>query len=162
LELTSNIVVARLMTRRYVDALVKHEEYEVFMAGLWVITGFEQIAYKVKKHSTSETTYTITKKISQLVNSVTSFSNAPLVWIFFIGSVIFLLSAIYGVYLVVNWLFLSEPPSGYTSLMTSIWVLGGMIIAFLGVIGVYLSKIYSESKHRPYTIVRELLRKDTD
>ena len=55
-----------------------------------------------------------------------------------------------------------EPSSGYTSLMRSIRVLGGMIIAFFGVIGVYLSKNYSESKHRTYTIARELLRKDTD
>ncbi len=55
-DLPDNVVVARLMTRRYVDALLQHGESEVFMAGLWVITGFDQRPQKVKKRSTSKTT----------------------------------------------------------------------------------------------------------
>ena len=85
LALPENIITARLMTRRYVDALLLHEEREVFMAGLWHITGFNQQAQTVKKGSTSQTTYTFRRKMSVLVNSVTSFSNAPLVGIFYIG-----------------------------------------------------------------------------
>ena len=162
LDLPDNIVVGRLMTRRYVDALLQHGESEVFMAGLWVITGFEQKPKKIRKHSTSETTYTLRKKVSQLVNSITSFSNTPLVAIFFIGSAIFFISGLYTAYLIANWLFLAQPPSGYTSLMTSIWLLGGMITAFLGVIGIYLSKVYLETKRRPYTIVRGIYRKKSD
>jgi len=162
LELPDNIVVARLMTRRYVNALLLHGESEIFMAGLWVITGFNQQRQVIKKHSTSETTYTLRKKISQLINSITSFSNTPLVGIFFIGCIILLLACIYTAYLVANWLFLALPPSGYTSLMASIWLLGGMITAFIGVVGIYLSKIYSETKNRPYTIVRRIYGKYVD
>lgn len=162
LELPDNIVVARLMTRRYVDALLLHGESEIFMAGLWIITGFDQQRQLIKKHSTSETTYTLRKKISQLVNSVTSFSNVPLVGIFFSGCIILLLACIYTAYLVANWLFLALPPSGYTSLMASVWLLGGMITAFIGIVGIYLSKIYSETKNRPYTIVRHIYGKRFD
>lgn len=156
LNLPNNIVVARLMSRRYVDALVQHDERELFMAGLWVITGFEQRAHVIVKRSRDETTYTLGKRVAQLINSITAFSSAPLVGIFGIGCVIFLLSATYTTFLAINWLFLSNPPGGYTSLMVSIWLLGGLIIAFIGVVGIYLAKIYSEVKHRPYTIVRNL------
>lgn len=158
-SLPKNVVTARLMTRRYVDALLSHREREVFMAGLWHITGFDQTAQTVKKHSTSESTYTFRKKMSVLVNSVTSFSNAPLVSIFYIGVAISLLASVYIGYLIVNWMFLANPMSGWTSVMASIWLLGGMIISFIGVVGIYLSKIFSETKQRPYTIVRQVYAK---
>ncbi len=159
LALPENIVTARLMTRRYVDALLRHEEREVFMAGLWHITGFAQLPRTIKKHSTSETTYTFRRKMSLLVNSVTSFSNVPLIGIFYIGLSISLIAIIYIVYLAIYWMFLAKPLSGWTSVMASIWLLGGMIISFIGVVGIYLSKIFSETKQRPYTIVRQIYAK---
>ena len=159
LALPENMVTARLMTRRYVDALLRHEEREVFMAGLWHITGFDQSPQVVKKHSTSETTYTFRRKMSLFVNSVTSFSNAPLVGIFYIGISISLVAVFYIGYLAIHWLFLAKPLSGWTSVMASIWLLGGMVISFIGVLGIYLSKIFSETKQRPYTIVRQVYAK---
>lgn len=156
LTLPENVVTARLMSRRYVDALLRHEEREVFMAGLWHITGFVQRPHTIKKHCTSETTYTFSRKMSLLVNSVTSFSNAPLISIFYIGISISLFSSIYIAWLLINWMLLSKPLSGWTSVMASIWLLGGMIISFIGVVGIYLSKIFSETKRRPYTIVRQV------
>jgi putative glycosyltransferase len=159
LTLPENIVTARLMTRRYVDALLRHEEREVFMAGLWHITGFDQRPQVVKKHSASETTYTFRRKMSLLVNSVTSFSNAPLVGIFYIGVSISLVAIFYIIYLTIHWMFLAKPLSGWTSVMASIWLLGGMVISFIGVVGIYLSKIFSETKQRPYTIVRQIYAK---
>lgn len=162
LALPENIVTARLMTRRYVEALLLHQEREVFMAGLWHITGFDQRPHIIQKHNTSETTYTFRSKMSLLVNSVTSFSNAPLVNIFYIGVSISLFALTYIAYLVTHWLFLSKPLSGWTSVMASIWLLGGMIISFIGVVGIYLSKIFSETKQRPYTIVRHIYAKQQD
>jgi putative glycosyltransferase len=156
LALPENIVTARLMTRRYVDALLRHQEREVFMAGLWHITGFTQHAQTITKHSTSETTYTFRKKISVLVNSVTSFSNAPLISIFYIGVSISLFALFYIAYLLIRWQFFSKPLSGWISTIASIWLLGGLIILFIGVVGIYLSKIFSETKQRPYTIVRQI------
>ncbi|AEA67782.1 glycosyltransferase family 2 protein [Pseudomonas brassicacearum] len=162
MALPENIVTARLMTRRYVNALLRHEEREVFLAGLWHITGFDQQPQKIKKSSTSQTTYTFRKKMSVLVNSVTSFSNAPLVGIFYIGIAISFFAVLYIVYLIMHWLFLATPLSGWTSVMASIWLLGGMIISFIGVVGIYLSKIFSESKQRPYTIVRQIYAQQKD
>ncbi|MCE5982937.1 MULTISPECIES: glycosyltransferase family 2 protein [unclassified Pseudomonas] len=157
--LPRNVVTARLMTRRYVDALLRHQEREVFMAGLWHITGFDQRGQILNKLSTSQTTYTFRRKMSLLVNSVTSFSNTPLVSIFYIGLAISLLSTLYISYLVINWMFLAKPLSGWTSVMASIWLLGGMIISFIGIVGIYLSKIFAETKQRPYTIVRQIYAK---
>ncbi|WP_025662193.1 glycosyltransferase family 2 protein [Rhizobium sp. IBUN] len=157
--LPRNIVTARLMSRRYVEALLMHEEREVFMAGLWHITGFQQLPLPMTKHSTSATTYTFRKKMSVLVNSVTSFSNAPLVGIFYIGTVISAIAVAYIAYLVVNWVFFAKPLSGWTSVIASVWLLGGLIISFIGVVGIYLSKIFSETKRRPYTIVRHVYAK---
>ena len=162
LALPENVVTARLMTCRYVNALLRHEEREVFMAGLWHITGFDQRPYVIKKHNTSETTYTFRRKMSLLVNSVTSFSNTPLVSIFYIGISISLFALAYIAYLVTHWLFLAKPLAGWTSVMASIWLLGGMIISFIGVVGIYLSKIFSETKQRPYTIVRQIYAKQQD
>lgn len=156
LALPENIVTARLMSRRYVEALLRHQEREVFMAGLWHITGFTQSPCEIKKHNTSETTYTFRRKMSLLVNSVTSFSNLPLISIFYIGVSISIVALFYITYLVMNWLFLGHPLGGWTSVMASIWLLGGMIISFVGVVGIYLSKIFSEAKQRPYTIIRHI------
>lgn len=162
LALPENVVTTRLMTRRYVRALLRHREREVFMAGLWHITGFRQASLAVRKHNTSETTYTFRRKMSLLVNSVTSFSNTPLVSIFYIGIAISIFALAYIAYLIANWLFLAKPMSGWTSVMASIWLLGGMIISFIGILGIYLSKIFSETKRRPYTIVRQIYAKQQD
>ncbi|WP_258129734.1 glycosyltransferase family 2 protein [Achromobacter anxifer] len=154
--LPENLITARLMTRRYVDALLQFREREVFLAGLWHITGFRQVARVVTKLSTSPTSYTFRQKLSLLVNSVTSVSNRPLIFIFYVGALISIVALIYASYLVTNWLLFSNPPSGWTSVMISIWLMGGLVISFIGIIGIYLSKIFTETKQRPYTIVRKI------
>lgn len=160
LSIPDNIVVARLMTRRYLDALLSHREREVFVAGLWTITGFDQRPQAVRKHDKGESSYTLRRKFAQLVDSVTSFSSAPLVGIFYIGLLISLLSGTYAIYLAVHWLFLAIPPGGWTSLITSIWLLGGLSILFIGVVGIYVAKVFSETKGRPNTIVRCVYGRD--
>jgi putative glycosyltransferase len=162
LEVPSNLVTARLMSRRYVEALLQHEEREVFLAGLWHITGFKQSPCYIKKNSSSDTTYTLRKKLDMLVNAVTSFSNAPLVSIFYIGLSISTFAIAYILYLVTHWMLIERPLSGWTSVMASIWLLGGMIISFIGIIGIYLSKVFSETKRRPYTIIRQIYAKPKD
>lgn len=151
-----NIVTARLMTRRYVDALLKFQEREMVISCLWVITGFKQSAHTVKKHMTSATTYSLAKKIEHMTNSITSFSAVPLRMIFYTGLVIFFCALLYTAYLVFHKLILATPLDGWTSVMVSIWLLGGMLISCVGLIGIYLSKVFSETKQRPSTIVREI------
>lgn len=156
IEHPRNIVTARLMTRRYVDALLQFQEREMVISCLWVITGFKQSAHAVKKHMTSATTYSLARKIEHLTNSITSFSAVPLRLIFYTGLIIFACALLYAGYLVFHKLVLATPMDGWTSVMVSIWLLGGMIISFVGLIGIYLSKVFSESKQRPSTIVREI------
>ena len=151
-----NITTTRLMDRDYVDALMLHKEREIVISGLWVITGFNQQSQTVRKRSHSHTTYSILHKISHFVNAVTSFSSKPLIAIFFTGIIIFLVSFVYASTLVVNRLFFSIPLEGWTSVMASIWLLGGITISFIGIIGIYLSKVFAETKQRPQTITRKI------
>ena len=156
LSLPVNMVTARLMTRRYVDSLLLHEERELDIGGLWYITGYSQIPQVIKKHNTSETTYTFRQKILLLMNSVTAFSSFPLLLIFYMGLLISLGALFYVFWIVAEWYFISEPLVGWTSLIASIWLLCGFIILSIGIVGIYLSKIFSEVKRRPYTIVRKV------
>ena len=158
LQLPPNIVTARLMTRRYVQALLRFEEREAFLAGLWHIAGFDQRPQIITKHNKGESVYTFRRKLSLLVNSVTSFSNVPLVGIFYVGLTIFLFACAYTGWLVIEWFFFARPLTGWTSIMASIWLMGGLLISFIGVVGIYLSRVFSETKRRPYTIIREIYR----
>ena len=156
IELPRDMVTARLMTRRYVDALLGHEEREIDIGGLWAITGFEQQPHTVAKLNTSATTYTLLRRGAVLINAITSFSNLPLMGIFYVGIAIFCIAASYTALVLVQWVFFARPVDGWTSLIVSIWLLGAMIISFLGIIGIYLAKMFSEVKRRPYTIVRQV------
>jgi putative glycosyltransferase len=153
-QIPANVVTARLMTARYVSALLEHHERELFLAGLMLVTGFDQRALPVKKGSRPGSSYTLRKRISLFVNAVTSFSNRPLVYIFQIGIGVMLLSIVAGVVLVYKHLTAGIDVPGWASIMVSIWFLGGLTIFCVGVIGVYLAKIFIEIKRRPYTIVR--------
>ncbi len=161
-DLPDNLVTARLMTRRYVEALLRHGEREIVIAGLWAITGFDQRKHVVKKLSHSQTTYSIWRKISIFVNAIPSFSSMPLSFMFYIGVFIFITSLIVAINFAAHWLFASRTISGWTSLIVSIWILGGIVISFIGVVGMYVGKIFSEVKARPYTIVRHVYRYEND
>ena len=152
----NNIVTARLMSRRYVDALLLHRERELNIGGLWIVTGFKQCHQTVQKHSTSPTTYSLSRKFSHLVNAVTSFSSRPLVFTFYAGLFISVTALSYIIYLTLMYLFIASPPDGYTSIIASIWLFSGLIIFFIGVQGIYIAKLFSEVKQRPYTIVRHV------
>jgi putative glycosyltransferase len=153
----NNIVTARLMSRRYVNALLSHQERELNIGGLWIITGFKQCQQLVKKHATSPTTYSLSHKFSHLVNAVTSFSSKPLVFTFYSGLFISFSALIYILYLAIGY-FVATPPDGYTSLIASIWFFSGLIIFFIGVQGIYISKLFTEVKQRPYTIIKSIYK----
>jgi len=159
LEIPNDITTARLMTRRYVNALIQHKDKEVAIPCLWKITGFNQVAYKVKKHSLDETTYDLSKKIALLLNSIISFSSIPLLYISIIGIIISAVSMMFVLYLIYRWFMYKEILIGWTSVIVSIWLVGGVIISFIGIVGIYISKIFSEVKDRPYAIVRKIYEK---
>ncbi len=125
------------------------------MAGLGAITGFKQIPVTVTKPYKGETTYTLRRRFSMVIDSLTSFSNKPLIFIFYLGISIIILSGLAALYLIVRKLFFGTFLAGWPSLIVSIWLLGGLTIFCLGIIGIYLSKVFTEAKSRPYTVIRE-------
>jgi putative glycosyltransferase len=144
------------MKRNYVAGLVQHRDQELFLAGLWALTGFRQRALPIDKHSLSPTTYSLSRKFWNFVNAVTSFSTKPLVAVFLIGGFISVFSAVAAAYLLLRRFLFGHLLEGWVSLMVSVWLLGGLTIFSLGIIGIYLSKIFTETKPRPYTIVRSV------
>jgi len=149
-----NVVTVRLMTARYVRALVAHKDQEVCLAALWQVTGFDQRPVSVAKGSRGETSYSVRRRISVLVNALTSFSNRPLIYIFYLGSLVMLSSLLAGGYLIYEALRGHFGVPGWASIMVSIWFLGGLTIFCVGVVGVYVAKVFTETKDRPYTVVR--------
>jgi putative glycosyltransferase len=145
-----------------VEALLLHRERELNIGGLWILTGFKQCHQTVQKHATSPTTYSLSRKFSHLVNAVTSFSSLPLVFTFYSGLLISISALAYIVYLIVRYLFIAAAPDGYTSIIASIWLFSGLIIFFIGIQGIYISKLFSEVKRRPNTIVRHVYQKLQD
>jgi putative glycosyltransferase len=156
-----NLVTVRLMTRRYVSALVSHRERKMMIAGLWALTGFNQIARTIAKGAKGHSSYSLRRKVSVLVDSITSFSDRPLILIFYLGLAIGGTSSLAAVYLVVRRLFFGVALPGWPSLIVSVWMLGGLMLICLGIIGIYVSKIFIETKQRPYTIVRQIYERDT-
>jgi putative glycosyltransferase len=151
-----NLVTVRLMRGSYVRSLVRHRDQELFLAGLWALTGYRQRPLMITKHSLSPTTYSLSRKLWNFVNAVTSFSTKPLVVVFLLGCFISVVSGVAGTYLMLRRFLFGHLLEGWVSLMVSVWLLGGLTIFSLGIIGIYLSKIFAETKPRPYTIVRSV------
>jgi putative glycosyltransferase len=154
-----NICNVRLMNRRYVDALLSLPEINVFLGGMFHWVGFKQIAIPIERRiSRSRSTYSTAARVALAVRSIVSFSTAPLKGMFLLGMTISIFSTLLAVYFIV--LKISDPKIqlGFTSLIISIWFLSGMIVACLGVLGIYLAYIYTETKRRPRVIVREIFK----
>ncbi len=98
----------------------------------------------------------LARRGTALVDAITSFSNRPLVFIFYVGSVVVTVSTVAGFALIVRVLFFGSFLPGWASLMVSLWFLGGLMIFCIGIVGIYLSRVFSETKERPYTVIRQL------
>ena len=152
--LPPNVVTARLMTRRFVDALTSFREREFAILPLCAIAGFVQEPVVVQKISRGRSTYTLARRVAAFVNSVTSFSNRPLVLVFYLGCLIMTASGTAALVLVWRRLTGGVGVPGYASLVVSVWFLGGLMIFCIGLVGIYLAKVFIEVKRRPLTIVR--------
>lgn len=155
-NIAPNQLTARLMTQRYVASFLHHQEKEVFLAGLFACAGFHQVPVKVKKHFKGTTAYTFWKKIALFINAITSFSEFPLILNFYVGITITTLSLLTSLILVIVKLFVYDFLLGWPSVILSIWFLGGVTISSIGIVGIYLSKVFLETKNRPLAIVRDV------
>lgn len=157
-----NPMTCRLMSRRYVDSLLKVGDRVLYLAGTFAWTGYTQASIPLKKvprPRAHRSTYSLPRKLMQVADSFASFSVAPLSLIFFTGLLIWLGSIFFALMLLVEKILHPEMVlSGFTSIMLSIWFLGGTTILVLGVIGLYVAKIFQEVKPRPLYIVRNVYR----
>jgi putative glycosyltransferase len=154
----NNITTARLMTKRYVRALLKYQESEINIGGLWILAGFKQESIAVTKVTSSPTTYSFGKKLDLFINAVTSFSALPLVFIFYSGVLISLTALLFIFWLLFRYMFYITPPDGYVSTIASVWFFSGLIILYAGILGIYISKIFIEVKNRPNIVIRDIYR----
>jgi len=158
-KIDPNEMVVRLMRRCYVDALVKHTETNIFLPGIWSNLGFRKKSVEAEKKVSSQSSYTLSKKASLAIDAITSFSAKPLYLMFVFGGIISLISIFVLLYVIYQKLVM-DMAVGWSSLIVSIWTGIGLIMMSLGIIGIYLSKIFSEVKNRPYSIVRRLYSHD--
>ena len=160
--LSSNVIPrnqlrARLMTRRYVDALLRHREQLFMIEILCNITGFKQVAFPMNKTGYKGiTSYTLRRRIRLFINGITMSSNRPLIFIGYLGALITILAAFYTGFTLLQYLFGVATPDGWTSLIISVWFLGGLTIFSLGIIATYLSVMFEEVKGRPYSIIAKV------
>lgn len=151
----NNHSTVRLMRKEYVQALTQYKEQKTAIGGLWIITGFKQTGISFVKGLREKSSYSVRRRLLTLLDSVTSFSEVPLFFIFYLGLIILLISGILGVYLLIRKM-TGATMEGWVSLMTSLWFLGGLAIFSIGIVGLYVSRIFIETKNRPYTIVRKI------
>lgn len=151
-----NLVTSRLMTKRYVASLLQHREREPFLAGLWALTGYKQVGLPIVKSPSGFSSYNVLKRVKQAVTSVTSFSSRPLLLSALIGLGICTVALIAIAYLVVGWMLWGNSIEGWTSLIIAVCLMGGANLFFVGIVGLYISKIFIEVKQRPYSIVRDI------
>lgn len=149
-------VTARLMSRRYVRALTAFREREFAIGDLWVRTGFVQMPHLVDKKSREGTSYTFYKRLRNAVIGITSTSTLPLTMIFLFGMAVSAMSFAAIFILLVRYFFFSHVSEGWTSLILSVWLLGGATLMSIGVIGMYLARIFQETKRRPYVVIRDV------
>jgi putative glycosyltransferase len=160
INLPKNAVTARLMSRRYLDALLEYQEREMFLAGICHVVGFAQLPVDVIKHDTSPTTYSLAHVASIFVNAVTAFTIRPLIAISLIGMSVMLLAFGFTAWVIFRKIAYGVAVQGWASAMVAILMIGGMTLFLNGVIAIYIAKIFLEVKQRPMTTIREVYRTD--
>lgn len=151
-------VWSRLMTRQYLDAVLAYSEVHLFWSGIFQVVGFRQLAVPVERQKTGKTSYNYLKKIELALAAITSFSSGPLFIVFLIGLVVSGMSVVGGFLLL--WQRLNgELVPGWASIVVTILFTGGVTNLSIGVIGLYVGRIFVQAKNRPrYFVERELGR----
>ena len=144
----------RLLSRRALDALSDFGEINLFLRGMVPLLGFktDKVYYDRGERVAGESKYPLKKMLAFAVEGITSFSVKPIKLVIVLGSLFALLGLLMAVYAIVQ-AFLGQTATGWASLMVSIWVVGGVQLMALGLIGTYVGKIYTEVKRRPRFIV---------
>ena len=147
----------RLMKRRMVNAILELQEYNRYTKGIFSYVGFNVywMKYDIPNRNEGPSKFSLFKLFKYAINGIVAFSTTPLVISAFIGLILCFISFIAILFIIFKTLILGDPTSGWPSLACIIIFMGGIQLFFLGIFGLYLSKMYSEIKKRPMYIINE-------
>jgi len=150
----------RLMSRRAVEGLAQFSEVNLFLRGIVPQIGYKwtTVTYERAERFAGESKYPLKKMLAFAADGITSFSVKPIRLVLSAGVIVFLVSLVMLLYALISKL-MGGTAAGWTSLMGSIWLIGGIQLLSLGVVGEYIGKIYNETKRRPRFIIESVLNK---
>ena len=151
----------RLLSERALTMLAEYGEGSVFLRGLIPTLGLPSsiVYFDVKERTAGTSKYTLKKMLKLAVNGITSFSIAPIHYVFFAGVFILFISLVVMLVTFIEWL-QGKNVSGYTTIVLSIWALGAVQLIAIGIVGEYIGKNYIETKKRPRYIIRNIEHRD--
>ena len=151
----------RLMSARAMQALSLYKERNLFLRGIVPQIGYKTdcVYYSRKPRTAGESKYPLKKMLSFAFDGITSFSIKPIKMVTALGAVIIACSLIAFIYTLISY-FMGHTVPGWSSLMISIWFLGGVQLLSIGIVGQYVGKTYIESKERPQYIIEEFLNQE--
>ena len=155
-EIVYNHADFRMMSRRAVEALMQYPERNLFLRGIVRRLGFKEgfVYYDRRARELGESKYPRKKMLAFSIDGITSFSTAPLKFITFVGLTMTLVSLVMIMFGIIRHIE-GNTIEGWTSLLVSLWFIGGIITTAMGVTGIYIGKIYVEVKQRPRYFVQE-------
>ena len=151
----------RLMSKRALNAFSLYKETNIFLRGMVPMIGFKSdiVTYERSERLAGESKYPLKKMLALAWEGITSLSIQPIRMITWLGAIVFGISLIMIIYSLISF-FCGWTVSGWSSLLCSIWAIGGLQLLAIGVIGEYIGKIYMETKRRPRFIVDKVLDDD--
>lgn len=158
-EIVYNHADYRLMSRRALDEMEGFKEVNLFLRGIVPLIGFQSgvVAYERHERFAGESKYPLKKMLNFAFDGITSFSVKPIRMVTTLGIIIFAISILMLIYFLITWCIGWTVP-GWTSIVVSVWAIGGLQLLAIGIIGEYIGKIYMETKARPKFIVQEYLK----
>lgn len=157
-KIPHNILTERLMSKSYVKALLSLNDANLFLGGMMYWVGFNQKGIAIEKgQREGASTYSLKKRADLMLQAVTSFSGKPLVYLFYFGLIVSFLSVLLIIYLIVQKIiYVDEVQLGWTSLVAINVLVLGVICTFLGVMGIYVYKIFRQVQGRPNAIIKKI------
>lgn len=149
----------RLMSRRALEALSQYREVNLFLRGIVPLIGFRStnVYYERAERFAGESKYPLKKMLAFAFDGITSFSVKPIRIISSLGVIVSAFSVVALLYVIISGLITHNTVAGWSSLICSMWLLGGLQLLAIGVVGEYIGKIYMEVKQRPRFIIEEYL-----
>ena len=148
----------RLLSKRVLRALSQYHESNLYLRGIVPMIGFSSTTVDdvISKRKAGKSKYSMSKMLNLALDGITSFTAKPMMSIIHIGLLFTLVSLFLVAYVLIKY-FSGDVVQGWSSLMISIWFVGGVLLISLGVIGIYVGRVFTEVKHRPLYTIRDTL-----